>query len=452
MRSKVTLQNGLLGLLIVGVIASILLICCNIKFAPLYFRDQLQVFSQDAFDYIKPNSKRQLMMSSTQQQRRANEFLQHYFSPWTNERRFLKNDAIKQYELEKLQNFEKNPGLGANHYPLSAGWIADIDHNEDLANFPNRHLQGIVVNPTALRVLPTLDASFGSAYPFDMLQEAWLSANTPVLILHESHDGAWRLVLFGSDIGWVPSQTIAVVNKAFIQQWKTSRYVTIAVKKTPLFSEKARFITLAEFSALYPVVAEEKDNFIILAATSDAENHALVNKVRIKKEKVASFPIPLSLGQLALRVNQLMGLPYGWDGENGDYDCSSSMMALFQPFGIWLPKYSGAQAKSARWINLEGLSNKEKLAIIAQRSIPFVTLVGFPGHIMLYLNQHNGSPYLFHNTWGLRTRRFGFGQEAWALIGQSVIMPLTLDKDYLNVPKKLIDKIQTLTILTESVV
>lgn len=450
MRGKIILKSWLLGLLVAAVIVSILFIFFHIKFAHVYFRNQLQPFSQDALDYIKPNSKQQLLMSAAQQQRLANEFLQHYFSPWTNEHHFLKNDAIKQYELEKLQDYEKNPGLGANHYLLSAGWIAAIHHNEGLVNFPNRQLQGIVINPTALRVLPTLDASFSSVYPFDMLQEAWLSANTPVLILHESHDGAWCLVLFGSDIGWVPRQNIAVVTKEFIQQWRTGHYVTIAVRKTSLFSEKARFITLAEFSTLYSVVAEEKDNFIILAATSDAENHAVANKVRIKKEMVASFPIPLSLNQLALRVNQLMRLPYGWDGENGDYDCSSTMIALFQPFGIWLPKYSGAQAKSARWINLAGLSSKEKLAIIAQRSVPFVSLVGFPGHIMLYLNQHNGSPSLFHNTWGLRTRRFGFGQEAWALIGESVIMPLTLDKDYLNVPKKLIDKIQTLTILTES--
>jgi hypothetical protein len=70
---------------------------------------------------------------------------------------------------------------------------------------------------------------------------------------------------------------------------------------------------------------------------------------------------------------------------------------LFKYFGIIIPRNSSQQIKlSANIVNLSGLSLTEKLDTITD--LPMGSILYMPGHVMMYLGEYNGIPYIIHNT------------------------------------------------------
>ena len=76
---------------------------------------------------------------------------------------------------------------------------------------------------------------------------------------------------------------------------------------------------------------------------------------------------------------------------------------------------------------LGDLSPDEKKAIIAGKGVPFLTLLGMPGHVMLYIGTSRGEPLVLHNMWGVRTERKG--KEGRFVVGQCVVSTLDLGAD-----------------------
>lgn len=427
--------------------------------APHYFYSELHAISQNAVEYLGPSiPPAQRLISEKAQAALTHTCLQRYFSPWRNHDHFASVEQIKQQQITVLEEFLKQPLWGANHYPVPAAEPKAIEYNLDLAHFPNRQAKGITLQGSDLKQLPTSRLFFGEpgtagqGYPFDINQESWVISNTPVLILHETRDSAWCLVLLGHTFGWLPTQQVALVEADFIQQWQYPQqgHATITALKTALVTPTAHFITEAQLSSLHPLVAEQPDHWILYAANSDAEGKALLQPVTVLKSAAARFPLPLIPLQLATLVNQLMGLPYSWGGLGGLYDCSSTLVTLFQPFGIWLPRNSGDQAKTAQpYLDLTGLDRPQKLIRLKQQGVPFLTLGWLPGHVVLYLGEKQGIPHLFNSLWGFKTVDPTTQQTGRALIGHSVIMPLNADTGYANIPQTLLDRLQRLIVVTE---
>ncbi|MEW9889857.1 MAG: SH3 domain-containing protein [Candidatus Symbiodolus clandestinus] len=427
--------------------------------APLYFFSQLQSVSQNAVDYLSKDlapSKR--LLSEAAQQQLTDTFLQHYFSPWHSQGHFSSLEEIKQQQLELLKEFSQQPSWGANHYPIAPTVITAIEQNLDLAHFPNRRLPAITLQSGNVKQLPTSTLLLGepgtpgSGYPFDNNQETWISSNTPVLIVHTTEDAAWSLVLLGNTFGWLPSWQLAAIDEKFRLQWQTppQGHLTISTLHCPLVDNQGQLVTVAELGGLYPVIAEKPDRWLLYAATRDRQGAVVLQPITIKKAEASRFPCPLTPSYLATTINQLVGQPYRWGGLDGSYDCSSILITLFQPFGIWLPRNSGDQAKRAQhFIDLADFDRQKKLELIQKRGIPFLTLGWMPGHIVLYLGQKQ-NPHLFHSVWGLKTIDAENQSTGRALIGRAAIMPLQVDADYLNIPITLLDKLQRLIIVTDN--
>ena len=126
-------------------------------------------------------------------------------------------------------------------------------------------------------------------------------------------------------------------------------------------------------------------------------------------------------------LEELQGELYGWGGLVQNRDCSAAVRDFFIPFGLWLPRNSRYQAQTGRVLEVGDLAPGEKAALLLEEGKPFRTLVGMPGHIMLYVGVHGETPVVFHNTWGIKTLENG--REGRYIIGRALFTSLEAGKD-----------------------
>jgi cell wall-associated NlpC family hydrolase len=414
-------------------------------YAPKQFQPYLKT-QQNALIYVEKLPYP--LVTSERQNSLAQKYLAHYFSVWGDQDHLKNDEEIKQSVLNLLEQYRKNPGWDSNGYPHTAAWINRLTHLIDLKDFP-KSKKAITVEATPLRILPTWEPSFsdpkqsGEGYPFDNLQVSWIDANTPILVLSTTLDGNWSLVLLSDAYGWIPTQALAYVDPAFIQAWTKKTYIT-TIKREVIVSTKAHNLSFTvRPGTIFPMIQESRDLFTVLIAVRNAQHDAVTKSATIHKTDAQIFPWRLTYLNLATLINQMMGITYGWGGLNGNYDCSLMVLTLFKPFGIWLPRNSADQAQAGYRFDLTHLDKARKLNSLKNQAVPLLTLFNLKGHVMLYLGQHDQTLFVFNSLWGLHTRSLlGSGR---SVIGKSVIMPLTIDQGYWNIPTTFLDKITSFT-------
>jgi cell wall-associated NlpC family hydrolase len=95
-----------------------------------------------------------------------------------------------------------------------------------------------------------------------------------------------------------------------------------------------------------------------------------------------------------------LGTPYGWGDEHGGRDCSRLVIDIFSSFGLHLPRHSAEQSQSGSYaLDIPAqASDTERLAILDEADAQGITLVHFPGHIMIYLGRDKtGTPRALHS-------------------------------------------------------
>jgi cell wall-associated NlpC family hydrolase len=346
------------------------------------------------------------------------------FSPWHQE--------TSRYSLEEIQwefdKYGKDPGYGNKGKKHSAKWIKHLAANAHLTDYPNGGYPAITLQNTDLRVLPTADTHLSNpvncAFPFDNMQNSGVAAGTPVYVSHTSKDKKWVLAETHYAMGWIPSGHIARVDGAFMKQWECGSYAVIIKDKTPVRGADGKTIFIARLSSFFPNTGEDGKSLQILVAAADRQGKAKIVKAKLSGETAAAKPLKLTAANMAKIANELMNTPYGWGGLGQRRDCSSTLMDLFAPFGIWLPRNSGHQAKkTGALINMKDLSPVEKEKMIMKQGIPYFTLIWLKGHIMLYIGNQDGRALVFHNFWHVNTVN-SKGVTGRKIVGRAVITTL----------------------------
>jgi len=352
-----------------------------------------------------------------------------FFSPWHQTQSRYTREEVK-WEFDK---YTQDPGYGRNGKKHPRTWINELTANAQLASAPQKGFAAITLQNTDLRVLPTSDAHLSNpnncALPFDNMQNSGVAANTPILVSHVTKDKKWVLAETSYAMGWLPARHIAAVAENFSKEWEGCPYAAITRDKTPIASETGKVIFKAPLGSFFPKVQENERGMQVLIALADKQGNAFSQKVFIAKERIANKPLPLTPANLAGIANELMNEPYGWGGLDQKRDCSSTLMDLFAPFGIWLPRNSGHQAKmTGTFIDFKNLSPAEKEAAILKQGIPYFTLLWLKGHIMLYIGNQDGQALAFHNFWSVKTRD-ARGRMGKKIIGRSAITTLRPGKE-----------------------
>ncbi len=352
-----------------------------------------------------------------------------FFSPWHLEK---SNHTLDEAVFE-FKKYRKDLGYGENGRKHTKAWMKSLAANARLQDYPNGGFLAITVDNTDFRVVPTLKPHFNSfehadGYPFDNFQNSGVAVNTPIYISHVSKDKAWFLAESSFAFGWIPARSAATVDQNFIRSWEAGRYAVIVKDKMPLYDDAGTFLFKPPLGSVFPLIGEEGNGIRMLVAVGEKGNAAVRNVV-VSKELAAVKPMKLNAANMTRLTNELINEPYGWGGMYQNRDCSSMVRDLFSPFGLWLPRNSGDQAKKGGlFIDLANRSREEKESLIMKRGIPYLTLIWRPGHIMLYMGEHGGKPLVFHNLWSIRTRDL-FGRKGKKVVGHAAITTLRPGKE-----------------------
>ncbi|WP_299999353.1 SH3 domain-containing protein [uncultured Cedecea sp.] len=385
------------------------------------------------------------VINQTQQRKYFSYLLSKYYgtgeqdkSPWNASyiAHILKNKPENNRDASIRQLLSpESLSWGANFRQNSARWKNEIRNNSmgAISTIYQASSRAITVRATLVRALPTEQPAYhdprraGEGYPFDYLQMSAIQPATPVYILTDSQDKAWRYVISPGVTGWVKSEDIATVSPAFVNQW-----TTLAMKNAGTFIQQPvsvhqgkQFYFLARPGTILPFEYHRSGYFSVLIPVRKADGRAMIKSVSLHQDVFTAMPWPMTRTNIATLMKSMSGLPYGWGNTLFYNDCSSELRNLMMPFGILLPRNSAAQIKAtARLVDLSKESLQDRIAYLEKHGKAFTTLIYLPGHIMLYIgnSQINGKsvPMTYQNLWALRPEN----AESRSIIGSSVFFPL----------------------------
>ena len=398
----------------------------------------LREFPQDLNRYAS-GSRKPLMSPSTQASQ-ASRWQSLFFGPWR-----MEKPSVGKKEASTLLNAKARGWKDGQRRWTEEEWAA-MRSNANMASWPNACQPGITLRAANLREMPTATPRFvhptpdARKDPFDYFQYSLLPMGMPVYICHRSLDGRWLFVETPLVSGWMQSADIAPVGADFVAQWKGARLGCITKEHTSLLGESAGIGTVLPLPSAGTVYMPVRG----------ANGTAAVRSVSCAD--VSPWPIVMTPASVAALGNQLIGQPYGWGGMLGLRDCPAMTRDLMTPYGIWLPRNSRAQARTGYPISLAGMSVAEKEATIMRSGVPFASLVGMNGHIMLYVGTGNNRPAILHDYWGVHVDE-PKGEDQRLVIGRVVVTSITPGRELpdLHDGRTIGDRMHTVTILGNAV-
>jgi cell wall-associated NlpC family hydrolase len=313
-----------------------------------------------------------------------------------------------------------------NEFSEEAGYVngeaVTSDYYAGLDKAMNRNaLQGMVqvdygftLRRSNIRTFPTNDFYVKSPndQEFDRFQETALDPAEPLICLHHSADGKWRFVQAGNYRGWVETTSIAVTKdrSLWLNYSQAADFLVVTGNRLTLGEDPH----LPDFSGLVFAMGaklpllEAQSTPTIIANRTLVDCHAVLLPVRDNEDLLAFRPalvpksadvhhgyLRFSRANLLRQAFKLQGDRYGWGGLFGSRDCSALVQDVFRSVGIFLARNAGEQAQGAgTQISLADTSPDERIAIL--HSLPPGSTLHFPGHVMLYLGEHQGQFYVIH--------------------------------------------------------
>lgn len=361
-------------------------------------------------------------------------FLSKIFRVWTTDINETADGLMWAFNSYKFSPNKKY--YSESRLPRNKQWFDAQKDNANFDSFGSVMKRAITKENTPVRNFPTFDKLFlkskaGEGYPFDYLQGSILSAFQPVLISHFSKDGAFAFVRSDALWGFVPTKNLEILSKKEAKKFMNNKFAVFIKDNEPIKDNNGNFMFYSRIGGIFPYSDENQTDF------------KFYDKFSIKKDYARTFQT-INNKNLKDTLNSLLGQSYGWGGENSLRDCSLFIKDYFSSFGIWLPRNSKAQGKIGYVISLENLNNEQKIEIIKQYGVPFLTLLYMPGHIMIYTGEVNGKISAAHDAWGIHTKTDGR-----AMIGKIAITSLNIGKGYSNIEDKalLISKIKSMNII-----
>ncbi|AQQ67266.1 glycoside hydrolase [Microbulbifer agarilyticus] len=303
--------------------------------------------------------------------------------------------------------------------------------------------------PTMLRILKNTDDR-----DLDRFQETGVFPGQRLAILHESADGEWWFAVNYHYAAWLPKRAVAVGERQQINAWhQQSHRVTVsgAQVRTNYNPEDPRTSEVVlDMGVSLPLLtaAEVGHNvngqnphasYIVSLPVRDAEGRLEFEPTLIGRGQDVTVGLLEYRPSLVLQqAFKFLGERYGWGHDYNGRDCTGFVGEVYKSFGILMPRNSGQQGKSEFAPTKRFAADDHVARAEALGELQVGDLIYIPGHVMMFIGEVDGEPYVIHDVTGLSYYQSDESFYKGTLSGVS-ITPLT--PLYLNKEKSFVDGI-----------
>ena len=351
----------------------------------------------------------------------------------------------------------KSPRFYSNGIALTDKDFADYHANMNLEAIENNNQVGfgVVVKRSVLRTFPTWDRVLNSGLDNDLdrFQESGLFPGDTVAILHQSADKQWLLVRAYNYLAWVPTADIATASKATLHRFKNQDdflLITGAKVNTAYVPDNADISELQlDMGVRLPLVEAKQvpnllhgqntyANYVVQLPTRGAQGELVIQPALISRSSDVNIGyLPYTQQNLIKQGFKFLGERYGWGHDYNGRDCTGFVGEIYKSFGLLMPRNSGQQGRGEYGINQRfDDAGAEQVKLDAVKKMQVGDLIYIPGHVMMYLGEQDGQPYVIHDVKGLGYNKADGHFYSGALNGVSVtpLLPLRLSpqKSYLD--------------------
>lgn len=274
----------------------------------------------------------------------------------------------------------------------------------------------LVVNRSDMRTYPSDDRYYktGENQNLDRFQENGLFPADAVAVLHTSADGEWAFVQSYNYAAWVRIENIAVGDRQVIEQYKNpARFIVITADKVwTSFNPERPALSELQLDMGIRLPLAERDSYgndlygqnpytshVVLLPLRDTRGRLDIKPALIaRNEDVSLGFIPFTRENILRQAFKFLGERYGWGHSFNARDCTGFIMEVYKTFGILMPRNTGQQGEGAYGENTrftDQSSREEKLQAFGNMDIG--DLIYVPGHVLMYIGDADGEPYVIHD-------------------------------------------------------
>lgn len=274
----------------------------------------------------------------------------------------------------------------------------------------------LVVNRSDMRTYPTDDRYYKSREDqnLDRFQENGLFPGDTVAVLHVSSDKQWSFVQSYNYAAWVRSEHIAIGDHDLIMEYKNKKDFLVITGDKVWTSFNPEVPALSELQLDMGVripLANSTDiknklhgqnpytSHTVLLPVRNAAGKLEIRQALIPRNKdVSKGYIPFTRENIIRQAFKFLGERYGWGHSYNARDCTGFVMEIYKTFGIQMPRNTGQQGtgtfgRNTRFTSISSLD--DKLQALSKMDIG--DLIYVPGHVLMYIGDANGQPYVIHD-------------------------------------------------------
>ncbi len=258
---------------------------------------------------------------------------------------------------------------------------------------------GVIVHSTASYDFPIADIMTGSNLDEteNLLQQTYFRMNEPVLVLWESADTQWYYVMANEFVGWIQSKDCALFDsRADWNAFQEQENFLVVTKDSKIdgIADKVFMSTKLYLAAEGEANDVTQGDYIVRVPQRGEGGKLQYTYTALSKDdNVHEGYLPYTIRNTLTLAFQELGDPYGWGGIDGKRDCSMYIKDIYNCFGFQMPRNSQIQMNfPEKRVKTGEMSLLEKDALLEKTNAG--AILGFKGHVMLYLGKDNGQHYV----------------------------------------------------------
>jgi cell wall-associated NlpC family hydrolase len=295
-----------------------------------------------------------------------------------------------------------------------------VNLNKKAVKLVNDIQYGMVVSRAVMRTFPSDDRVFNQQMDTDLdrFQETGVFPGDALVVLHESADEKWYLVQHYHYLAWLPKTAVVIGNRNEILEYRDaqsfivvtgSKVTTNYVSNHPGVSE-----VQLDMGIRLPLVPPTNmgdqihgqnpyaSYVVLLPVRGDDGRLSFGQALIARHHDIHEGYLPMTSQNIIAQGFKFLGERYGWGHDYNARDCTGFIGEIYKTFGLRMPRNSGQQGSGKYGINQrfsKGQKSPVKMPSVNQMQVG--DLIYIPGHVMMYIGDDNGKPYVIHDVKGL---------------------------------------------------